>query len=107
MNSIIHVTKLDCNLHKGDFYLNLSLVVPGSIIVKYHDAGNVQSFPLECEDFPTMWMVDWTDKMRTKMQRRFLFLNCIVNSKRGLERRPWRYLMSKTGNVSMKQFKGL
>ena len=74
--------------------------------MKYHDAGSIRSLPLETEDFPVMWKKDWTDKMRIEMQGRFLFLNCIVNTKRGLERRPWRYLMSESGNVSIKQFKG-
>lgn len=106
VGSIIHLTKLDSRLHKGDFYINTSFAVPGHLIVKYHDAGNVRSIPLEAEDFPVMWKRDWTDKMRIELQGRFLFLNCVVNTKRGLERRPWRYLMSEFGNVSIKQFKG-
>ena len=103
---IIHLKKLDGNLHKGDFYINTSCAVPGHLIVKYHDAGSVRSIPLQPEDFPVMWRKDWTNKIRTEMQGRFLFLNCVINTKRGLERRPWRYLMSETGNVSVKQFKG-
>lgn len=103
---IIHLKKLDGNLHKGDFYINTSYAVPGHLIVKYHDAGSVRSIPLQPEDFPVMWRKDWTNKIRTEMQGRFLFLNCVINTKRGLERRPWRYLMSETGNVSVKQFKG-
>lgn len=106
VGSIIHLTRIDRRLHKGDFYISTSLAVPGHLIVKYHDAGNVRSFPLEAEDFPEMWKTDWTNKMRMEMQGRFLFLNCVVNTKRGLERRPWRYLMSESGNVSVKQFKG-
>ncbi|KAJ7381520.1 Pleckstrin y domain containing, G (with RhoGef domain) member [Desmophyllum pertusum] len=85
----------------------MSFAVPGHLIIKYHNAGSVQSFPLEAEDFPVIWKKDWTEKMRTELQGRFLFLNCVVNSKRGLERRPWRYLMSETRNVSVKQLKDI
>lgn len=106
VSSVIHFGKLDNTLHKGDFYINTSYAVPGHLIIKYHDAGNIRSLPLEVEDFPVMWKKDWSDKMRTEMQGRFLFLNCVINTKRGLERRPWRYLMSETGNISVKQFKG-
>lgn len=106
VGNILHITKLDSSLHKGDFYINMSLAVPGHLIIKYHNAGTVQSFPLEKEDFPSIWKKDWTGNLRTEMQGRFLFLNCIVSSKRGLERRPWRYLMSETRNVSIKQLKG-
>lgn len=107
VGNVIHVTKLDSSLHKGDFCMNLSLAVPGNLIIKYYRAGNVQSFPLKAEDFPLIWQKNWTDKMRIEMQGRFLFLNCIINSKRGMERRPWRYLMSESGNVSVKQLKGM
>lgn len=107
VGNVIHVTKLDSSLHKGDFCMNLSLAVPGNLIIKYYRAGNVQSFPLKAEDFPLIWQKNWTDKMRIEMQGRFLFLNCIINSKRGMERRPWRYLMSESGNVSVKQLKAI
>lgn len=105
VNSIVHFTKLDSALHKGDFCINTSLLVPGHLKIKYHDAGSVRSLPLEAEDFPVMWKGDWTQKMRSELQGRFLFLNCVINTKRGLERRPWRYLMSESGNVSVKQLK--
>ena len=82
------------------------MLVPGHLIIRYHDAGIIRSLPLEGEDFPVMWRKDWCEKMRNEMKGRFLFLNCVVNTKRGLERRPWRYLMSEFGNVSTKQFKG-
>lgn len=84
----------------------MSLAVPGHLIIKYHNAGSVESFPVEIEDLPTMWKKNWTENLRTEMKGRFLFLNCIIISKRGLERRPWRYLMSETRNVSVKQLKG-
>lgn len=103
--NVIHITKLDSSLHKGDFYVNTSLAVPGHLIIKYHNAGSVESLPVETEDFPAMWKKNWTENLRTEMKGRFLFLNCIVISKRGLERRPWRYLMSETRNVSIKQLK--
>ena len=105
-NNIVHFAKLETTLHKGDFCINTSLLVPGHLIIRYHDAGIIRSLPLEGEDFPVMWRKDWCEKMRNEMKGRFLFLNCVVNTKRGLERRPWRYLMSEFGNVSTKQFKG-
>ena len=105
-NNIVHFTKLEATLHKGDFCINTSLLVPGHLIIRYHDAGVIRSLPLEGEDFPVMWRKDWCEKMRSEMKGRFLFLNCVVNTERGLERRPWRYLMSEFGNVSRKQFKG-
>lgn len=106
-NNIVHFTKLETTLHKGDFCINTSLLVPGHLIIRYHDAGIIRSLPLEGEDFPVMWRKDWCEKMRNEMKGRFLFLNCVVNTKRGLERRPWRYLMSEFGNVSTKQFKAI
>ncbi|XP_015778831.1 PREDICTED: uncharacterized protein LOC107356718 [Acropora digitifera] len=56
-NNIVHFTKLETTLHKGDFCINTSLLVPGHLIIRYHDAGIIRSLPLEGEDFPVMCKV--------------------------------------------------
>lgn len=107
IQAVIHVSKLGTTLHKGDFYIHLSSIVPGQMILKYYDSGAVQSLPLCKDDLRKIWTKDWTDLLRSEMNGRFLFLNCVVLSKNGrFERRPWRYLMSATRNVSFKQYRG-
>ena len=51
----------------------MSLAVPGHLIIKYHNAGSIQSFPLETEDFPSIWKKNWTDNLRIEMEGRFLW----------------------------------
>ena len=64
--------------------------------MKYYNSGNILSRPLAKSEYEELWSDTWTDRLAHTFQQRFLFMNCIVNSHngRGLERRPWRYLMA-------------
>ena len=83
-------------MHKGDFYFHLNFGSPGEIALKYYSSGEVLSRPLAKSEYEDLWVHNWTDRICHQLQERFLFMNCIVNSHtgRGLERRPWRYLMA-------------
>ena len=107
VQTIVHITRLDTELHKGDFYIHLSTVSPGQLLIKYYDSGKVASIPMQATDLQDVWSRDWTHKLRGEVKGRFHFLHCIVSSKRGLEKRPWRYLMNETRNVSYKQLQGM
>lgn len=107
VSTVVHVNQVDCEkLHKGDFYFLLSSSDPGQLTLKYYDSGQVLSYALEPVELPGLWKENWTDQVRQKVKGRFLFLNCIIISNRGIEKRPWRYLMSESRNVSFKQMKG-
>ncbi|XP_048577215.1 puratrophin-1-like isoform X3 [Nematostella vectensis] len=108
VQTVIHINKMNTELHKGDFYIHLSSVIPGQMIIKYYDSGGTQSLPIDKADLRNIWAKDWTDRLRIEMNGRFLFLNCVVTLKNGKEeRRPWRYLMSATRNVSYKQYRAI
>lgn len=87
---------MDIQLHKGDFYIHLNFGSPGEIIIKYYNLGEVSSLPLAKSEYENIWAHNWTERMSQQMKQRFLFMNCVVtgHAGRGLERRPWRYLMS-------------
>ena len=96
VTSVIHLSRLDIQLHKGDFYIHLNFGSPGEIIIKYYNSGEVSSLPLAKSEYENIWAHNWTERMSQQMKQRFLFMNCVVtgHASRGLERRPWRYLMS-------------
>lgn len=66
------------------------------MIVKYYNSGDVLSLPLAKSEYEKLWAHNWTERMSQQMKQRFLFMNCIISghASRGLERRPWRYLMA-------------
>ena len=90
------MSRLDIQLHKGDFYIHLNFGSPGEIIIKYYNSGEISSLPLAKSEYENIWAHNWTERMSQQMKQRFLFMNCVVtgHAGRGLERRPWRYLMS-------------
>ena len=94
--AVIHLSRLDIQLHKGDFYIHLNFSSPGEIIIKYYNSGEILSLPLAKSEYENIWANNWTERMSQQMKQRFMFMNCVVrgHSGRGLERRPWRYLMS-------------
>ena len=64
--------------------------------MKYYNSGEVSSMPLEKSEYENIWAHNWTEHKSQEIKQRFLFMNCVVtgHATRGLERRPWRYLMS-------------
>ncbi|XP_028391805.1 puratrophin-1-like isoform X2 [Dendronephthya gigantea] len=96
VTSVIHLSRLNIPLHKGDFYMHLNFGSPGEIIIKYYNSGEISSLPLAKSEYENIWAHNWTERMSQQMKQRFLFMNCIVtgHASRGLERRPWRYLMA-------------
>lgn len=96
VTSVIHLSRLDTQLHKGDFYFHLNFGSPGEIILKYYNSGEVASRPLAKSEYVNLWAENWTERMSHGLKQRFLFMNCVVKSHAGrsFERRPWRYLMA-------------
>lgn len=96
MTSVIHLSRLEIPLHKGDFYMHLNFGSPGEIVLKYYNSREISSIRLEKSEYECIWAHNWTESMSQQMKQRFLFMNCVVmgHAGKGLERRPWRYLMS-------------
>ena len=96
VTSVIHLSRLDVQMHKGDFYIHLNFGCPGEIIIKYYNSGDILSLPLAKSEYENIWAHNWTERMSQQMKQRFMFMNCIVTGHggRGMERRPWRYLMA-------------
>ncbi|XP_046842226.1 pleckstrin homology domain-containing family G member 4B-like [Xenia sp. Carnegie-2017] len=96
VTSVIHLSQLDINLHKGEFYFHLKPASPGEIILKYYDSKKVMLLPLTKSEYDGIWASNWNERKSKQMKNRFLFLSCIVRGQagKGFERRPWRYIMA-------------
>ena len=91
---MIHPTVLKISLHKGDFYVHLSLTLPRKLQLKFYDSRTTHSRTLSTDDCIYMCSEDWADNLRKEAKGRFVYSNCIVQTSRGLDRKTWRSIFS-------------
>eukprot|EP00794_Sanderia_malayensis_P018860 gene18860-20760_t len=90
---VIHPCALKISLHKGDFYLHLSSTLPRKLQLKFYDSG-LQSKTLATDDCIYMCSEDWAENLRKEAKNRFMFSNCIIWTRNGLNRKTWRNILS-------------
>ena len=98
VRNVIHPTVLKTGLHKGDFYVHLSLTLPRKLQIKFYDRGTTQSRTLSTYDCVYMCSEDWAESLRKEAKDRFVYSNYVLLRKRGFERRPWRSIFSSNSN---------
>jgi len=94
VGNVIHPTVLKTGLHKGDFYVHLSLTLPRKLQLKYYDSNTTNSRTLSTDDCIYMCSEEWADGLRKEAKNRFVYSNYVLSTKRGLERKPWRVIFS-------------